>query len=140
MASALSWTPTGGLLVGSLRGRISLLDGDTGRLLASGDTALGAIRRIVPAPDGRTAAVVGTEGELAIWQLDAAAVVAELPSSPSVGVAFDTDGLVVHRADALQSWRLPRSGPPSSTPPRGSPRWWRRRRAPGWSRWAAGEP
>ncbi len=111
VASALSWTPTGGLLVGSLRGRISLLDGDTGRLLASGDTALGAIRRIVPAPDGRTAAVVGTEGELAIWQLDAAAVVAELPSSPSVGVAFDTDGLVVHRADALQSWRLPRSGP-----------------------------
>lgn len=111
-AGSVAWTPAGDLLVGSIRGRVSLVGAD-GTLRSTGETDLGLLSQVVVAPDGVHAALVGAGGRIGLWRIDTATLVAELESGAHA-VAFTSEGLMVHTggdAPALRTWRLPSGAP-----------------------------
>lgn len=109
VATEMVFTPAGGLVIGTVRGRVLVVSADTGATLASGDTDLGPIRAMVPAPDGRHAAVDG-QGGVGVVRLDTAALVATFDASQPRALAFSDTGLVVHD-DMLRTWRIPTGAP-----------------------------
>jgi hypothetical protein len=94
VGTTLAWLPDGGLLVGTVRGRVVRLDAE-GRVVSTGETGLGLIGRIVVAADGRHAALIGAGGRVGLWRVDPGLMVADL-GSRAEDVAFTADGLAVH--------------------------------------------
>ncbi len=109
-ASSLTWTPDGRLVAGSLRGRVEVLDGTTGAVIASGMTALGAINTLVVSPDSRLVAIGGTSGGVGLWRIDGASLVGEVPAERPRAFSFVPDGLLVHDG-RLRTWRVPQGSP-----------------------------
>lgn len=111
VATAVAWTPSGAVLVGTLRGRLYSFSGEDGAQLSVGSTDLGAIVDIAVSPDGRLVALDGAEGGVGLWSLQAGALLAELPAARPRSVAFAADGLTIFDG-SLWVWRSP-SGAPS---------------------------
>jgi WD40 repeat protein len=105
-ASQLAWTPDGrGLVLGTIRGQVALLDARTGDVLADSESDLGLIRQIRVSDEGM-AAVMGSRGEVRVWSPQAGAWVLTLPGSGARSVDWDGDELLVLGA-TLQRWTLP---------------------------------
>lgn len=115
VAMSLAWTPDGRLVAGTLRGRVYVLSGDTGALLAMGATELGAIGTLRISPDGRHVALGGTLGGVGLWRLDTSTLVGEIPAARLRSFAFAPDGLRVHEGlpghARIRTWRLPGGAP-----------------------------
>jgi WD40 repeat protein len=106
-----------GVVIGSLRGRVTSWGWD-GRRLSAGDSGLGLIGRIVASDDGRHAALMGEGGRVGLWRLDSTTLVAAL-DLPAQDVAFGAEGLVVHSGEARVTWRLPAGTPAEIRAPGG---------------------
>ncbi|MDP2313563.1 MAG: serine/threonine-protein kinase [Pseudomonadota bacterium] len=105
VAMSLAWTPDGAIVAGTLRGRVYVYSGDTGALLAAGETELGAIGSLRVSPDGRYVALGGTVGGVGLWRLDTSSLVGEIPAARPRAFAFVDEGLRVHDG-RLRTWRL----------------------------------
>lgn len=110
-ATALAWTPDGRIAAGTLRGRVYVYDGDSGALVAAGETSLGAIHALDVRPDGELLALGGTRGGVGVWRVSTATLIAEVPAGPRRSFAFVGAGLRVHDG-RIRVWRIP-SGTPS---------------------------
>lgn len=109
VASAVTLVDGSRVLIGTIRGRVLLVSAATGATVAAQDTRLGAIRALVPAPDGRHAAVDGERG-VGLVRLDTGTLVATFDAASPRAVGFSDEGLVVHDG-ALRTWRVPRGAP-----------------------------
>lgn len=110
-ASALTWTPDGSLLIGTLRGGLRLVDPTTGQLEASLDTTLGSISQLRVSSDGRHAAAGGSNGGIGLWNLHTGAWLGEIPAARQRSFTFLPDGaLQVHDED-LWRWRVTTPSP-----------------------------
>ncbi|MDP2307936.1 MAG: protein kinase [Pseudomonadota bacterium] len=122
VAMSLAWTPDGRLVAGTLRGRVYVLDGETGLVLATGPTELGSIRTLRVSPDGRHVALGGALGGVGLWRLDTSSLVGEIPADRPRAFTFADGALRVHEGRArgddhpgqaarLRTWRLPGGAP-----------------------------
>lgn len=114
VATALAWTVDGGLLIGTVRGRVFHLDGE-GTLRSSADTDLGLLSDIVVSTDGRHAGLRGAGGRVGLWRIDSGTLLAELDGDAHT-MAFDGEGLVVHTRGTRSpprrhTWRIPGGAP-----------------------------
>jgi WD40 repeat protein len=108
--TALAWAGPDRLLIGTLQGKVFVLDAHSGAQLSAADTGLGSVSTLVAAPDGLHAAVDGALGPVALVRLDTGAVVTRIAAGRPRAVAFSDAGLVVHDG-ALQTWALPAGAP-----------------------------
>ena len=108
---SFAWVGEDRLLVGSLRGQLSLFDARTGALLRSAGTLLGAIGRLRISPDGRIAAVSGVQGGIGLWELETGSWLGEIPEGHPRDFLLPGEGRLLVHAAALTTWALPGEGP-----------------------------
>jgi len=105
-ASALAFTADDrGLVVGTIRGQVALLDSRTGEILAEANSDLGMIRQLRVSEYGMVG-VLGSRGQVRVWSPAAGAWVFTLPGGGAKGLAWDGEALLV-LGGALQRWALP---------------------------------
>lgn len=110
-AASLRWTPDGHVLAGTLRGGLRLLDGRTGALIRSIDTALGSVGELAVSPDGALVVAGGTSGGLGLWSPRTGAWLGEIPVGRGRAFAFGPDGELVVHDGAVQRWRVEPAAP-----------------------------
>lgn len=115
VAMSASWTPDGRVIAGTLRGRVLVFDGQTGAALASLATDFGLIDALRVSPDASPtaghAAIGGSLGGVGLLRLDTYTLVGELPAAPGRAFTFVPEGVRVHEADRIRTWRLPDGAP-----------------------------
>ena len=114
-SSAVAPLP-GGLraVVGTLSGRVLLVDLQTGAVLREEQPDLGIIHDLRLSPDGRVVVVRGERDTLLLWDLATGAVQGRLPYGGRGAVRFVDDHTLAVVHDRLELWRLPAEPRPYS--------------------------
>ena len=99
------------LLVGTLRGRVALVDPLTGQVSQQGESTLGTLRRALVSADQRLAVLDGTHG-VAVWDLEAGDWITEVPAREPRALRLVGDELLIHDG-TLRRWRLPTHATPT---------------------------
>ncbi len=96
----------GRLVVGTIEGRVGLVDGERRRILASDASPVGPVREVRVLPEAQTAVVVGERGH-ALWRYEIGAWAAVDPRRLD-GVAVVGELVHAFTGDAVETLRVPR--------------------------------